>query len=411
MRTYLIAILIILLFTGGVDSLLAYYLKRFSLGLKSQQSKLIYWSIPIVLLIPFIGFALIIDKAFISEKWYWYFTILNGLYILIYLPKVFMIIVFTVLLIFKRHITLNKEKSKTRHGKGITRAQFLGTIGTIAGLIPFSTLLYNMTKGRFNFKIHKAEVKISKLPQGLNDLKIIQLSDIHLGNFNFRYHQLDAVVERINALSPDLIVITGDLVNNFASEAKGWESLFSRLKASIGKYAVLGNHDYGDYSDWKSPSEKLENFNGIKKAYHDFGFQLLLNENINLRKNNIPFSLIGVENWGHPPFPQYGDLKDAMLKPLEDIKILLSHDPDHWDAEILKHTDINLTLAGHTHGMQLGVRFKNKEWSPAKWKYKHWGGLYKNGDQYLYVNRGLGVIGIPFRLGMPPEITYLRILK
>lgn len=405
MRTYLLAILVIILFTLLTDGLLAYFLKRFSITTKNKTFSLIFWLIPALLIITFTFFLFIINKPFVNETWYWYFTLLNGLYILIYVPKALMNFTFILLSLFS-----HSAKEDRTEGKTFTRTQFLGMIGSIAGLIPFSALLYSISKGRFNYKIHKADVSIKHLPKGLNGLKIVQLSDIHLGNFNSHYHQLDAVVERINALSPDLIFITGDLVNNFATETKGWEKVFSRLQAKIGKYAVLGNHDYGDYSDWKSSAQKKANFDGIKKAYHDFGFKLINNSHITIEKDGSTFSLLGVENWGHPPFPQYGNLQQAMRGADHNFKILLSHDPDHWDAEVLHRSDIDLCLAGHTHGMQMGVKFKNKVWSPAKWKYKHWGGLYKNGEQYLYVNRGLGVIGIPFRIGMPPEITFLRIL-
>ena len=407
MRTYLLAVAIIIVFSLGIDLTLAYFLKKYNISLKSQKSKTFFWSIPIMLLTPFVVFYFLIDQPFVTEQWYWYFTLLNGLYILVYIPKTLSCL---TLIFLNVYFHFNKKEIRKSNGKKLTRAQFLGATASLAALIPFSSLLYGLSKGRFNFKVHKAEIRVKQLPESLKGLTIVQLSDIHLGNFNFRYHQLESVVDKINALSPDLIVITGDLVNNFASETKGWNKVFSRLNAKLGKYAVLGNHDYGDYSDWESPSLKQQNFEGIKAAYHNFGFELINNTQITLHKNGVNFSLLGVENWGHPPFPQYGNLKQAMKGKLEPFKILLSHDPDHWNAEVLHHTDINLSLAGHTHGMQLGVKFKNKEWSPAKWKYKYWGGLYKNGEQYLYVNRGLGVIGIPFRIGMPPEITLLSIV-
>ena len=340
---------------------------------------------------------------------------MNGLYVLFYIPKILALLFLAVghlITHFNDWIKAKSENSsKLSRGKKITRAQFLGKMSLVVGAIPFASIMYSITKGRFKFTVNKNTVPIKDLPSGLENLKIIQLSDIHLGNFNRKYDLLEGVVDHINHLNADLIFITGDLVNNFAAETKGWDTVFSKLKANYGKYAVLGNHDYGDYSDWKSPALKVANFEKIKKAYANFGFELLLNANTTLTINGDKISIIGVENWGHPPFPRYGKLNKAMQGTLANTKLLLTHDPDHWEAEILKHTNIDLSLSGHTHGMQVGLKFKNHEWSPAKWKYKYWGGLYKNEDQYIYVNRGLGYIGIPLRIGMPPEITLLTLTR
>lgn len=413
MRVYLTAVLIIVAFTLVTDIAFWQIAKSF---LKKKRkistiSKVVYWLTPVFFFLIFGYMSLFVDSDSISEKSYYNFTMLNGAYLLLYLPKFITIVVYSLGYILskaKELITFRKEQDK-RRGKGISRAQFLGRLSLIVGAIPFASIMYNITNGRFKFSVHKTEVPCKKLPKKLDGLRIIQLSDFHLGNFNSHHEILEEVVEQINKLKADLIFITGDLVNNFHAETKGWEDLFLKLNAKHGKYAVLGNHDYGDYSEWKSPKLKQVNFQGIKQAYEDFGFELLLNANKTIEINGEVISLIGVENWGHPPFPRYGDLNMAMNGELSDFKILLSHDPDHWEAEILNETDIDLTLAGHTHGMQVGLKWKTREWSPAKWKYKHWGGLYQEDDQYLYVNRGLGFVGVPLRVGMPPEVTFLKL--
>jgi predicted MPP superfamily phosphohydrolase len=216
----------------------------------------------------------------------------------------------------------------------------------------------------------------------------------------------------INHLEPDFIFFTGDLVNNCSWELDNWDSVLKKLTAKKGKYAVLGNHDYGDYKKWDTEEMKLKNFDEIKHFYKKIEFKLLLNEAEIFNNNGDKMAIIGVENWGNPPFKQYGDLDKSLLNvQYIPFKILLSHDPSHWSKEVIGKTNISLTLSGHTHGMQAGINLKNKKWSPIKYKYKHWAGLYENKQQYLYVNRGLGWLGFPGRLGMRPEITFIEFEK
>ncbi|SRX75754.1 metallophosphoesterase [Aequorivita antarctica] len=285
-------------------------------------------------------------------------------------------------------------------------------VGLIAGFLPFFIILYAISKAVYNFKIHRVIIKHENLPDSFEDLKIVHISDLHLGSFGYRYRILERAVAKINKLDADLILFTGDLVNNFAWELNGWDAVLKNLSAKKGKYAVLGNHDYGDYSKWDSPVAKRENFEKIKNFYQQIGFTLLLNEAELLIENNQSIAIVGVENWGLPPFRQDGDLFKA-LKEVKDIpfKILLSHDPSHWDAEVANHTNIALTLSGHTHGMQAGINFMGKKWSPIKYKYKRWAGLYNCKKQFLYVTRGLGWLGFPGRLGMRPEITFITLKK
>ena len=283
-------------------------------------------------------------------------------------------------------------------------------VGILSGFLPFFIIVYAIFKAVYHFKVHRHKIQFLHLPMSFDGLKIVHISDLHLGGFNYRYKILKRAVDLINSLQPDLIFFTGDLVNNYAWELIGWNKVFKNLIAKKGKYAVLGNHDYGDYSEWDSKIEKKENFDKIKRFYDEIDFKLLLNEAELINISDECLAIIGVENWGKPPFKQYGDL-GLSLKHVSTIsfKILLSHDPTHWNEEVVNKTDIALTLSGHTHGMQAAIKLINKTWSPIKYKYEHWAGLYKQHHQFLYVNRGLGWIGFPGRLGMRPEITLLEL--
>lgn len=406
MKAYPLAILFITLATYSVDLLLwrlpyAAYLK------KRNWAKIAFWLIPLLFSIINITFYFTSNHPEITETEYYTFTQLNGYLIAIYLGKSIALAAYHV----SNQLIPNKQLKSTPPAKRMSRSEFLGTITTLAAIIPFSKIIHNINKGRFKHRLYPVDVKSKALPQGLDGMRIIQLSDLHLGNFNKRYDILNDIIDTINRLNADIIVITGDFVNNFATEIEGWESVFSKLKAKHGKYGVLGNHDYGDYSRWSSPNKKEENLKRIKRAIKNCGFELLNNANTTLTINNSTISIIGVENWGHPPFPRYGDLDKSLIGAQGEYKLLLTHDPDHWNAEVVEKENIHLSLAGHTHGMQVGFNYKEKQWSPAQWKYKHWGGLYKRGNQHLYVNRGLGVIGMPIRIGMPAEISLITLKK
>ncbi len=317
-------------------------------------------------------------------------------------------------------VPVTKRQSLISSLYGLTVSSFIPKIlfVIIISILYFSnyifseTDVYAISKAVYKFKVYRVEVSHKDLPESFVDLKIVHISDLHLGSFGYRYGVLERAVNIINELDADLILFTGDLVNNFAWELNGWDDVLSKLSAKKGKYACLGNHDYGDYSNWDSLEAKSENFEEIKDFYKSIDFKLLLNEGVVLSKNDQNIAIVGVENWGVPPFRQDGDLITA-LNEVEDIpfKILLSHDPSHWDAEVIKYTDIALTLAGHTHGMQAGITLLGKQWSPIKYKYKRWAGLYSLENQHLYVTRGLGWLGFPGRLGMRPEITFIKMKK
>lgn len=295
-------------------------------------------------------------------------------------------------------------------GEPITRWKFLTYLGAAFFTLSISSIGYGIFRGRFDFRVIQQNLKFPNLPKSFSGLKIVHISDIHIGSFPKRHPSVIRAIETINELKPDIILFTGDLVNNLAQEVEGWQDIFSRLDAKIGKFSVLGNHDYGDYYQWPDLKQKANNLTQLKNYHAQMGFQLMLNDNIPIEKNNEKLHIIGVENWGKPPFVQYGDLQKATRNVEENsFKILLSHDPSHWDEQVIKQTKIDLTLSGHTHGMQFGIEIPGIKWSPVKYKYPRWGGLYQEGKQFLYVNRGFGYIGFSGRVGMPPEITLLTL--
>jgi predicted MPP superfamily phosphohydrolase len=292
------------------------------------------------------------------------------------------------------------------------RSTWVSELALIIAAIPFLGLLYGLTFGRHYYKVRKETLYFKDLPEAFDGFTITQLSDIHSGSFTSR-KGVEKGVDIVNAQQSDLILFTGDLVNNEASEMEPWIPVFSRLKARYGKYSVLGNHDYGDYKQWETEDSKRANLKRLKEVHGEIGFRLLLNEAITIKKDAQEISLIGVENWGKGGFHKYGDLEKAMVKvPGDAFKVLMSHDPSHWDAVTLGHNKhIHLTLSGHTHGAQFGIELFGLKWSPIKYVYKQWAGLYLQSGKYLYVNRGFGFLGLKGRVGIWPEITVIILKK
>ncbi|WP_167607348.1 metallophosphoesterase [Maribellus sediminis] len=398
----------------GIKPLVA----RIGFRLVRQFIRILFWGISILIFAAFILFVFGIKHVKQAEAYIFAGWLVAG-FALFYLPK-FVFIVFVLIKDIQLAISglirwFRKKKSskdlKVKSGRKMERAEFLYQMGLFLAAIPFASILYGVTKGKFKFRVMRERLSFNRLPESFKGLKIVQISDMHLGSFNKKYEPIEKAIELINEQEPDLIFFTGDLVNNFAEETEGWAPILKKMNAKIGKYSILGNHDYGDYSEWKTPEEKAKNLAAIKGFHKKIGFKLLLNETEIIRINDEEISLIGVENWGKPPFPQHGDLKKAMenVDP-NSFKLLLSHDPSHWDAEVLGKTDIELAFAGHTHGMQFGIERAGIKWSPVQYKYPRWGGLYKEKQQYLYVNRGFGYIGFPGRIGMPPEITVVELV-
>jgi len=276
----------------------------------------------------------------------------------------------------------------------------------------FVSLLYGMTGGRHRYKVHRLTLKFDDLPDAFDGFTITQLSDIHAGSFTSR-KGVEKGITLVNKQNSDLLLFTGDLVNNKASEMAPWMETFGKLKAPFGKYSVLGNHDYGDYTSWESDTAKAQNLVRLKEVHKELGFKLLLNNAVQIKKDSAAIALIGVENWGKGGFHKYGSLTKAAANVADDeFKILMSHDPSHWEAKTLENSKhINLALAGHTHGMQFGIELFGFQWSPVKYVYPQWAGLYQRDGKYLYVNRGFGFLGFKGRLGIWPEITVITLKK
>ncbi len=308
-------------------------------------------------------------------------------------------------------VNQNKEK-KVNPG----RRHFLTKTGMTIGSVFLGGLLYGMWKGRYQFRVINVPMKLKNLPEAFVGKTIVQLSDIHIGSFPEHTHAVAKGIEMVNNLNPDYILFTGDMVNERALEAEPWVKIIGQLKAKYGKYATLGNHDYGDYYDaWQGKPDKIEaNVQYLDQLLQEMGFQLLRNENILLEQNGQTIRLIGLENWGNHGFSQYGDMNKAMQGVRDDeVQILMSHDPTQWDAQVLGKTNIQWSLAGHTHGAQMGVEIPalNIKWSPIKYVYPRWAGHYHVNGQNLYVNRGFGYIGYAGRIGIWPEITLFELQK
>lgn len=283
----------------------------------------------------------------------------------------------------------------------------------LAGIvISFGMLMsiaYGISIGRETLQVNHEEIRLQGLPTELDQLKLVQISDLHLGSFS-NDEFLEKTAQTINKIKPDILVFTGDMVNNYYQEMIGFEDALNRMKAKYGKFAIWGNHDYGDYSDWKSQKDKVENHQEIAEKIKAAGFNLLQNQSAKVTIKDTSLYIVGVENWGHKPFPQYADLGLAMHNvPDSAFRILLSHDPAHWEDEVRTKTTIPLTLSGHTHGGQFGVKIGGITFSPMYLIQPLWAGLYRNKDQYLYVNQGYGCIGFPGRIDMNPEITVITL--
>ena len=289
------------------------------------------------------------------------------------------------------------------------RRQFIVKLGLGIASIPFASMLYGITKGKYNYKVKNIVLNFSNLPKAFDGFKLVQISDIHSGSFD-SLEDVQHGVDLINEQNADVVLFTGDLVNSDSREIIPYIETFKSIKPKV--YSVLGNHDYSDYNQWESKEAKKENADLMDVYHKEMDFQLMKNEHVILKKKNEEITLLGVENWGKG-FKQKGDL-DKALEGVDTnaFKILLSHDPTHWDLKTVPHsTNIDLTLAGHTHGMQFGIDIPGFKWSPAKFRYARWSGLYKEAKKYLYVNRGFGFLGFPGRVGMWPEITVIELKK
>ncbi len=371
-----------------------------------------YWTISILTLasllsLPYVQ-ALQTNKIFRN----YVFAILVGLFLAKLIGSVFFLVDdlrrAVVWIIGK--FSASKDIAFTDEVTGISRSTFLSWMGLGIGGGLFGTLLYGFSN-KYKYQITRVPLAFTNLPKAFKGLKIIHISDIHSGSFNDKAavnHGVDMILKE----KADLILFTGDLVNDRHEEMHDYIDVFNRLKAPMGVYSTLGNHDYGDYVAWPSEAAKKQNFEDLKKVHAQLGWKLLMNEHTIFEKDGEKIALLGIENFGAKGrFPKYGRMQDA-YPGTEHIpfKILMSHDPSHWDYQVTKdYKDVDLMLAGHTHGMQFGLENPYFKWSPVKWMYKQWAGLYEEGKQKLYVNRGFGFIGYPGRVGILPEITVIEL--
>jgi predicted MPP superfamily phosphohydrolase len=371
-------------------------------------------------------------------RWvYWGFTAVLFLIFLSYRPflhkymprnlSVYLAVTFVVLLLSKFVVLLfllpedisrlvrfgiAKFSSSPAAAQGITRSEFLSKLALVAAAIPAGTLIYGVIANAYNYQFKKVALRFPNLPEAFHGFKIVQLSDIHSGSFT-KTEPIEKVVAKINALNADIILFTGDLVNNVSDEMEPFMKIFDKLRAKHGVLSITGNHDYGDYVQWDSASEKKANFERFKGVHKNLGWDLLMNENRVLERDGQKIAIHGVENWGGGRFAKYGKFEKAMQGTEEiPFKILMSHDPSSWDSKIrTEYPHVDLTLSGHTHGFQFGIESRWLKWSPSQYVYKQWAGLYREGRQLLYVNRGFGFLGYPGRVGILPEVTELTLLK
>ena len=395
MRSISIYILGTIIFILVVLSFLGYQTIR-KLISKSKYKRWIaysYWTYSFLVVLIFTSLFIFPKTAATSINYKAYF-LFNIILITDLLSKIILSLTYIVYFLFrKRHLTV----------------LWMGSIVTICLVL---TTIYGASFGRNYLSINEISVEYKNLPPSFDGTKIVHVSDIHLGSFYSNSRLILKASKAIREINPDYIFFTGDLVNNFASEIDPWKEELKKWQSKRGNYAILGNHDYGDYFHWEDSLSKAKNLSGIINGHEDIGFKLLRNSHVPLVSGNNSIFLIGVENWGHDPFPQYADLEMAMEGiPDGAFKILLTHDPAHWESKIMNKEKIDLSLSGHTHGMQFGIKPAGIELSPMFWIRKNWGGLYQAGKQYLFVNRGFGTIGINWRIDMPPEITVISLKR
>ncbi|WP_291097030.1 MULTISPECIES: metallophosphoesterase [unclassified Flavobacterium] len=338
-----------------------------------------------------------------------------GLVLLIYIPKVVLTLVLFGEDIFRIGAGSINHFAKYNDSVGFlaSRRKFVSQIGLGLAAVPFLSLLYGVTKGKYNYKVIKQSIFFPDLPEAFDGFTITQISDVHSGSFD-NPEKINYAIDLVNEQNSDMILFTGDIVNTDAKEMHPWIDTFNRIKKhEFGKYSVLGNHDYGEYITWPTEAAKEENFQAIKDLYGQIGFKLLLNENTFIEKGADKIALVGVENWGNN-FKKVGDINLASANlTKEDFKILMSHDPSHWEYEVKNHEKhFHLTLSGHTHGFQFGIEIPGViRWSPIQYVYKQWAGLYENLGRYVYVNRGFGFHAYSGRVGIMPEITVIELKK
>ncbi|HEY6160713.1 MAG TPA: metallophosphoesterase [Bacteroidia bacterium] len=411
-----------ILLTFGIFFLLDLYvftgfIAAFAAGRSRIIAAWLYWGVTIsfyaLAIYAISTFSRATGPATPLAKW------LIGSFVFLYVPKLVMLFFFAgedaYRLLRAGGVGVAKIFGGAKEATFIeSRRMFIARMAAYTAAIPAIGILYGIVKGRFNFTVRKTEIAFKDLPEAFDGLTITQISDLHVGSFDTESDraELNHAIALINKQKSDLIFFTGDLVNNRAEEMQPWMDDFGKLHAPMGKYSILGNHDYGDYSDWPSREAKRANMQQLYNTHDQLGFTLLRNQNVRIEKNGQHLELLGMENWGKG-FAQYGDFSKTLQGTNDGaFKILLSHDPSHWEEEVMSHdTHVHLTLSGHTHGAQFGIEVPGFKFSPVQLRYKRWAGLYSENSRYLYVNRGLGFLAFPGRVGIWPEITVITLRK
>jgi len=400
----------ILFILGLVLAIDIYAYQAFRTVFKNSATPWIYWGITAAYVVLSVMVTALIINGKVDFK---IGGILFGGSILLAIPKL-MAIVPLFIEDISRIIRFTIRLFTTQPALLPERRTFISKIALGLAAIPFLGILDGIWKGRYRYRVISHTLEYEDLPDAFDGFTITQISDIHSGSFD-NQEKVQYGVDMVTELGADAIVFTGDMVNNIADEAEPWIPIFQRLKGKFGIFSILGNHDYGDY--WKFPTseEKVSNLDRLKEIHKEMGMDLLLNESRYFERNGQRIYLAGVENWGLPPFKPYGDLDKALEQiPEEAFTVLLSHDPSHFDAKVKQHPKkVHLTLSGHTHGMQFGIEIPGCiKWSPVKWKYPKWAGIYREEDgKVLHVNRGFGYLAFPGRVGMWPEITHITLKK
>jgi len=374
-----------------------------------------YWSLTALTLFAYVGMQLLPPDYFTSTTR----TFIVAFIAIPYLSKLLAVVILLIddvrrflQWIVSFFIPSAAPVSPETGEPAIPRSQFLATTAVVAGAGLMGTFAFGILSGAHDYRIRRIRVPLKNLPRAFHGIKIAQLSDIHSGSF-FNKTAVKGGIEMLMKEKPDIAFFTGDLVNDRAIEVKDYMNIFDKVKAPLGVHSVLGNHDYGDYVQWSGVQEKTANLQNLKKAHQLLGWNLMLDENRAIRVDGEEIGLIGIQNWGAGNFAKYGNLEKAYQNTGDfPVKLLLSHDPSHWQAQVLpNYHDIDIAFAGHTHGMQFGVEIGKLKWSPVQYRYKQWAGLYEENDQYLYVNRGFGYLGYPGRVGILPEITIMELVK
>lgn len=398
----------------GVFLIMDFYaFQAFKTVAKNNWLQILYWGITVLVISNFIynyyGFNR--SDGFSHAHAYAF-----GVFIALLVPKMVLLAIMVGEDVFRVPLAIFRYFTEGDMAKGnyfASRREFISKVALGIAAIPLASIIYGIYKGKYNYKVLKYTLHFEDLPEAFDGYKLTQISDIHSGSFD-NMEKVKYAVNLINEQQSDVILFTGDIVNNKVEELVPYKDVFNKLKAKDGLFSVLGNHDYGDYVQWDSEAAKDKNLEDLKSLQKEIGFNMLLNESRYLEKNGERIALVGVENWGAGGFKKAGDLNKAAKKVHKnDFKILLSHDPSHWEKEVINDDyHYHLTLSGHTHGMQFGIEIPGWfKWSPVKWRYKYWAGIYEELGQYINVNRGFGYLAFPGRVGIWPEITVIELKK